>query len=263
MKTIRTIFTSAFAVTVFVAGALAARADDWGTLTGRFVFDGKAPAPATITPDKDVEVCSKHPLNNESLIVADDGGVANVFVWVRTKDVKVAPEYAATANEKAVLDNHNCRFEPHALAIRTTQPLEIKNSDPMGHNTNGADLKANAPFNGVIPSGKDEDMTLSLAEPFPAKLTCNIHPWMNAYLLVRPDPYFALSGKDGKFEIKDLPAGTELEFQVWQEKAGNVEKAQLGGKDGNWKRGRFKYTIKPGANDLGDIKLDPSQFNKE
>ncbi|HTQ37524.1 MAG TPA: hypothetical protein VMJ32_00760 [Pirellulales bacterium] len=265
MKTIRSILMTLFAIAVTVAAAMfnsAAHADDWGTLTGRFVYDGKAPVPAKITPDKDVEVCGKHPLNNESLVVADDGGLANVFVWVRTKDVKAAPEYAATANEKVVLDNHDCRFQPHALAIRTTQTLEIKNSDPMGHNTNGADLKANAPFNGVIPSGKDEDMTLSLGEPFPAKITCNIHPWMNAYLLVRPDPYFAVSGKDGKFEIKDLPAGTELEFQVWQEKAGNVANTKIDStKTDN--RGRFKYTVKAGANDLGDIKLDPSLFNKE
>ena len=249
------------AVVVAVGFSQAAQADDWGTLTGRFVYDGKAPTPAKITPDKDQEVCGKHPLNDESLVVDDKGGLANVFIWVRSKDVKVAPGYEAKAKDKAVLDNHDCRFEPHALAMRTTQPLDVKNSDPMGHNTNAA-LVVNSPFNGIIPSKSEHDVELSQAETMPATITCNIHPWMKAYLLVRPDPYFAVSDKDGKFEIKDLPVGKELEFQVWQEKAGNVAKANVSGKDGGWTRGRFKYTIKPGANDMGDIKLDASQFNK-
>jgi hypothetical protein len=258
-KLLRSLCFAALVIPFVVVSA--ARADDWGTLTGRFVYDGKAPPEATITPNKDLEVCGKHPLYDESLVVGSDGGVANVFIWNRTKDVKVAPEYAATAKDKAVLDNHNCRFQPHALAMRTSQPLEVKNSDPMGHNTNLA-LLVNPPQNGIIPAGSDHDLDLSLPENIPATVTCNIHPWMRAYLLVRPDPYFAVSDKDGKFEIKDLPAGSELEFQVWQEKAGNVDKVSIGGKDAKWKRGRFKYTIKPGANDLGDIKLDPAQFNK-
>lgn len=252
---------SAIALIVSAALLQTARAEDWGTLTGRFVFDGKAPAAEKITVNKDQEVCGKHPLNDESLVVDDKGGLANVFVWVRTKDMKVAPSYDAKAKDKVVLDNHECRFEPHALAMRNTQQLEVKNSDSVGHNTNAA-LVSNAPFNGIIPAGKESDFTLSMAENTPATVTCNIHPWMKGYLLVRPDPYFAVSGKDGKFEIKDLPVGKELEFQVWQEKAGNVAKASIGGKDAGWNKGRFKYTIKPGANDLGEIKLDASQFNK-
>ncbi|HEY2760272.1 MAG TPA: hypothetical protein VGI75_06005 [Pirellulales bacterium] len=236
-----------------------AQADDWGTLSGRFIYDGKAPAAEAITPNKDLEVCGKHPLVDEGLVVGPDGGLANVFVWVRTKNVKVAPEYEKTAKDKVVLDNKNCRFEPHALAMRNSQQLEVKNDDPVSHNTN-ADLQVNSPFNGIIPAGSSNDMKLASAETTPVKISCNIHPWMLGYLLVRPDPYFAVSDKDGKFQIKDLPAGTELEFQVWHEKPAYVKKAKIDDKDAGWKNGRFKYTIKAGDNNLGDIKLDPSQF---
>lgn len=250
----------AWSIVLFISGTTAA--EEWGTLSGRFVYDGKAPAPQHLSIVKDQEVCSKPPtLVDESLLVDDKGGLADVVIWVRTKDVKVNPEYDKTAKDKAVLDNHHCRFDPHVLGMRDTQPLEIKNSDPMGHNTN-LQLTANAPFNVIIPASTSTDKKIDNPELGPATVTCNIHPWMKAYVLVRPNPYFAISDKDGKFEIKDLPAGKELEFQVWQEKAGNVEKANVGGNAADWKRGRFKMTIKSGANNMGEIKLEPSQFNK-
>ena len=78
---------------------------------------------------------------------------------------------------------------------------------------------------------------------------------MKGWLVVPPTPYAAVSGDDGKFEIKNLPVGTELEFQAWQEKKGYLDKATINGKDAGWTKGRFKITIKPGDNDLGDIKV--------
>ena len=84
---------------------------------------------------------------------------------------------------------------------------------------------------------------------------------MGGYVIVRKDPYAAVSDKDGKFEIKDLPAGKELEFVLWQEKPGYLKNATFkGGKTDT--RGRFKIKIKPGDNDLGDIKVNASMFKK-
>lgn len=262
--TATTFHTTTFRVALFLGACLIAAtvsAAEWGTLKGRFVFDGKKPEQAKINPNKDVEVCSKHPLLDESLVVGDEGGLANVVVFLRTKTTDIHPDYAAKATEKVVLDNKDCRFQPHMLAIRTGQPLEIKNSDPVGHNTN-ATLRVNPPFNVIVASGGMDTKTLKSAETLPVEVTCNIHPWMKGWLVVRPDPYFAVSEKDGTFEIKNLPAGKDLEFQVWQEKSGYVQKAKIGGKPADWARGRFKMTIKPGDNDLGEINLDPVQFAK-
>ena len=96
---------------------------------------------------------------------------------------------------------------------------------------------------------------LKNAEPVPASVACNIHPWMKGWLVVPPTPYVAVSGKDGKFELKNLPVGTEIEFQAWQETKGYLDKANIGGKDAGWAKGRFKMKIKAGNNDLGDIKV--------
>ena len=64
------------------------------------------------------------------------------------------------------------------------------------------------------------------------KVGCNIHPWMGAYIVARKDPYAAVSDKDGKFEIKDLPAGKELEFRLWQENVRLPEERHVQGGQG-------------------------------
>jgi len=237
-----------------------ASAEDWGTIKGRFKFGGTAPTAAELKADKDVEVCGKHKLVNEELAVGADGGVANVVVFVRDKDVKVHPDLLATKSEKAVVDNASCRFEPHVLMVQTGQPLVLKNSDSVGHNSNIATLK-NPPSNSLIPSGGETTVTFASEEAIPAQLTCNIHPWMKAWLVVRPNPYGAVSKADGTFEIKNLPAG-DVELQIWHEKAGYVGEMTINGKAEKIAKGRKKIKVAGGDNDLGEMVLDANLFKK-
>ncbi len=251
----RLVLTSVF----LLATALPARGDEWGTLKGRFVLGGDAGAPAALTVDKDVEVCGKHKLVAEELVVGDDKGVANVVVFVRDKKVKVKPELEAAAKEaKPVLDNLNCRFEPHVLFVQAGQDLVIKNSDPVGHNSNIATVK-NAPSNNLIPAGGEVTAKFTSDEAVPAQVTCNIHPWMKGWIVVRNNPYAAVSKADGSFEIADLPA-EEVELQFWHEKAGYIGEMTIGGKKETVKKGRMKKEIKAGDNDLGEIVLDAGLF---
>jgi plastocyanin len=241
------------------AAVLPARGDEWGTLKGRFVLGGDVGAPAELTVDKDVEICGKHKLVAEELVVGDDQGVANVVVFVRDKKVKVKPELEAAAKEaKPVLDNHNCRFEPHVLFVQAGQELVIKNSDSVGHNSNIATVK-NAPSNSLIPAGGEITAKFTTDEAVPAQVTCNIHPWMKGWIVVRNNPYAAVSKADGSFEIADLPAD-EVELQFWHEKAGYIGEMTIGGKKETVKKGRMKKAIKAGDNDLGEIVLDAGLF---
>jgi hypothetical protein len=248
-------FISAVAV---VAGGLSVRAaqsQQWGDLTGRFLFAGNAPAPAALNVGG-IAFCGNAPVPvDESLVVGAQGELANVVVWVRTpRDIQAHPNFAGLLLQAAVIDNNRCRFDPHVVICRLGQPLEIKNSDPIAHNTN-ATLSVNNPFNFILPANNAQRMKpLEKAEAVPAGVSCNIHPFMKGWLVVPPTPYAAVSGKDGKFEIKNLPAGTEIEFQAWQEKKGYLDNASINGKDAGWTKGRFKMTIKPGNNNLGDIK---------
>ena len=250
--------TSFAIIAALLAASATASADEWGSIKGRFVYGGDAPAAADLKADKDVEVCGKHKLVAEELVVGADKGLANVVVFVRDKDVKVNPDLKAS--EPAVLDNKNCRFEPHVLVVQTSQPLVIKNSDSIGHNSNVATVK-NSPSNNLIPAGGETKVTLSSDEAVPAQVTCNIHPWMKGWLVVRPNPYVAVSKADGTFEIKGVPVG-EVEIQVWHEKANFVGEMTIGGKAEKTSKGKKKVTVAAGGTDLGEISLAPGVFQK-
>jgi plastocyanin len=249
------------AAVAFAACPFAASAEEWGTLKGRFTFGGAAPTAVELKADKDVEVCGKHKLLSEEMVVGADKGVANVVIFVRDKGVKVHPDLAATKGEKVVLDNKDCRFNPHVAVVQTGQTLVLKNSDTVGHNSNVATIK-NPPSNSLIPAGGESTVTFPNDEAIPAQVTCNIHPWMKSWLVVRPNPYAAVSKADGSFEIKNVPAGGELELQLWHEKAGYIGEVTIGGKAEKIAKGRKKVKVAAGDNDLGEMVLDASLFNK-
>jgi plastocyanin len=249
------------AAVAFTACPLVALAEEWGTLKGRFTFGGAVPASSELKADKDVEVCGKHKLLSEEMVVGADKGVANVVVFVRDKSVKVHPDLAAAKSEKVVLDNKDCRFEPHVAFVQTGQTLVLKNSDTVGHNSNVATIK-NPPSNSLIPAGGESTVTFSNDEAIPAQVTCNIHPWMKSWLVVRPNPYAAVSKADGSFEIKNVPAGGELELQLWHEKAGYIGEISVKGKAEKIAKGRKKIKVAAGDNDLGEMVLDANLFKK-
>ncbi|MCG8584915.1 MAG: hypothetical protein MI757_09410 [Pirellulales bacterium] len=241
-------------------------AAEWGTLKGRFVLDGKAPAPAKLAIAKDKEACCADGCpTDDSLLVGPDGGLANVVIYVRTKKgdkIAVHPDYVKDADAKLVLDNKNCVFVPHVSTIRTGQTLVLKNSDAVAHNTNIQPIKpGNTPSNVTIPAGGSAEYKFNEAETLPTPAICNIHPWMKSYVLARDDPYATVSAKDGTFEIKNLPAGGELEFQLWHERAGYVRDVDVNGTTA--KRGRVKIDIKAGDNDVGEIKVPVSLLEEK
>jgi len=243
-----------FASAAFGAFAAQASAADWGSLKGKFVVDGSVGDPTPINANKDPETCSKHPLVDESVVVGEGNALANAVVFIYTrKALDVHPDYEASAKVAVKLDNKGCRFDPHVLAVRTGQPLAVHNSDPIGHNTNAA-FVVNPQFNQIISTGVPVNLTLTKAEPLPTSVTCNIHPWMKGYVMVREDPYVAVSNDKGEFEIENIPVG-QHEFVFWQEAKGFMRNLAL--KEGKTdRRGRAKLKIAAGETlDLGEIKV--------
>ena len=235
----------------------------WGTLKGRFVYDGTPPSLLKLTPTKDLSVCGKHELYNESLIVnPENKGIQNVVIFIYTKKGQTPPiheSYASTANDKVTLDNEFCRFNNHITVMRTTQTLLVRNLDAVGHNTK-IDTLSNLAINPILPANAELEEIFPKAERLPVAVSCSIHPWMNGFLLIKDHPYVAVTNENGEFEIPNLPSGNWT-FQVWQEKCKGIQEVQLAGASTKWKRGRFDQAISEGQTDLGEILVSAKVFD--
>lgn len=242
----------------FAAPAVLRAADAWGDLVGRFVYDGAPPERRKLTVDKDVVHCSQYDIRDESLMVGEDRGLMNVYVYCRERQVDVCPELEEAADKQVLLDNHSCIFVPHCMKIwHTRQELFIRNSEVVAENVAFSPL-GDRPANIVLPAPPAEGATATWRfgrpQRVPVPVICNYHPWEIAYILPLDHPYVDISARDGTFRIEKLPVG-KREFQVWQERCGYLDTPE-------WPRGRLEVEIRPGVNDLGTIQLAPRQFEK-
>ncbi|MGC1783064.1 MAG: carboxypeptidase regulatory-like domain-containing protein [Acidobacteriaceae bacterium] len=189
-----------------------------GAIVGTIRFTGKAPKPILIDMAQD-PACSlaKTPNYTEQYVV-HDGKMANVFVYI--KDGLGNRVYMPTKTP-VVLDQKGCRYIPHVIGVMAGQPVEFRNSDPTMHNvhivppgdSNAAGFDISQP-----PMGSPEQHVFRTPGPM-IPVRCNNHPWMEAFLNVVKNPFFAVSGSDGKFEIQGLPPGNYTLVAV-QEKLG-------------------------------------------
>ena len=243
--------------------AAVTRAADWGTLKGRFVFEGALPEQPKLQINKDVEFCGKHEPRSEKLVVhRESRGIANVVIWLDSKPgekVAIHPSYDEAALKQVKLANKGCRFDPHICVLRTGQTLLIENPDQVDHNT-AAGLDRNDPFNTVTPKGTTaERPRFKLAERLPAQVQCSIHPWMTGWLVIKDHPYVAVTDQHGHFEIKNLPAG-ELTFVVWHEMPGYVSEVTRGGQAESWNRGKVTVRVSTGQSEFGEVRIKAEQL---
>jgi plastocyanin len=211
-----------------------------GDVKGVVSLEGAAPKNEPIKMNAD-PVCvkaNKDPQFQETYEVKD-GKLANVFVYVKDG---LGNYVFDTPTAPATIDQKSCRYHPHVFGIRVGQPLEIINSDGTLHNIH-AMPKVNAEFNTGQPIQGMKTMHTFDKKEVMVPFKCDVHGWMNAYVGVMDNPYYAVTDADGKFELKDLPPGTYT-IEAWQEKLGPMtQTVTLGAKDTK----EVNFTFKAGA----------------
>ena len=190
-----------------------------GTLHGRIVFHGVKPAPKKIAMDTEAACVKAHdgkPVYEESVVVGKKGGLANAFVYIQKglegKTFEPIPL-------PVMLDQHGCMFVPRAIGMQSGQTLDVKNSDTVSHNIHP--MPKNGREWNEQQSPQSPDLHRKFVRPevmIPVK--CDVHSWMRAYIGVVEHPYFAVTGEDGSFEMKNVPPG-DYTVAVWHEKLGD------------------------------------------
>src|SRR5262245_13026453 len=119
--------------------------------------------------------------------------------------------------EPATMDQRKMQFIPHVLPVVAGTTVKFLNSDPTPHNVFSPDGEK---YNlGTWPQGKAKDYTFSKCTTFPCAYTqlCRVQPELQGFVVVLPNPYNAVSDKDGHFEIKGVPPGS-YKVGIWHPK---------------------------------------------
>jgi plastocyanin len=191
-----------------------------GSVTGSVMLDGKAVAlkPINMSAEPYCQKAHSSPVVPPEVVVGDKGQLANVVIFVKDG---LGDYMFHTPADAVTLNQQGCMYDPHVIALMAGQTLSVKNSDQTTHNIHPMP-KDNRDWNkSQAPGAPPIDDNFARAElAIPVK--CNVHPWMKSYIFVFKHPYYAVTGKDGKFELKGLPPGTYT-VEAWQEKYGSLD----------------------------------------
>jgi len=203
----------------------------WGTATirGKVSFVGVPPI-MRMLPNQPCCEDSK-PIPEESVVVGSTGGLANTFVFLVDAAASAGPL------PPAKLDQENCKFIPHVVGVDVGQTLVLSSQDTTMHNVNY--VPVNNPPGEFSMSFPGSEETTSFIAPEFIHAKCGVHPWMSAWIGVFANPFFAVSGPDGSFEISRVPAG-HYKIAAWHEQYGQTEQ-EITVEDGKTVDANFEF----------------------
>jgi hypothetical protein len=209
-----------------------------GTIEGVVKLSSAAPPLAPIETTKNRDYCGQS-IPNPVYEVGKGGGLQNVEVFL--KDIAKGK---ALSTDTISLMNDHCMFNPRVQGANVGQHIKISSNDPMLHSTHPQNASNNASIYNIALPFKG----FSVTKPLPAipeliKVKCDAHEWMRAWIWELDNPYFATTGDDGHFTIKDVPPGTYT-LVAWHEAAGETSTS---------------VTVIAGRTVTADIQLKPTK----
>jgi plastocyanin len=206
------------------------------TVSGTVKFDGAAPKPAKIDMSQDPNCAGSNTAEN---LVVSGGHLENVFIYVKDG---LGSRAFTVPTDPVTLTQSGCKYKPHVIGVMVGQTIKIVNGDPTTHNIHPTP-KDNREWNeSQAPQAAPLEKTFAREEVLlPVK--CNQHPWMRMFVNVVKNPFYAVSGPDGKFEIKGLPPGDYTIAFVHEKLGEQDQKVTLAAKDAK----AIDITFKPGS----------------
>ncbi len=199
------------------------------SVSGVVKLEGIPPRAGHISMAAEPSCDKAHPngVAAEDYVVGPNGTLANVIVYISDG---LGARTFEPPKQPAVIEQKGCLYTPRVLAVQTNQKIRIVNGDQATHNIHPMPTN-NREWNKSQPPGMEPVEESFAREEIGIPVRCNVHPWMKGYITVLKHPYFAATGKDGAFDIKDLPPG-EYTIQAWHEKLGSqVQKITIGPKE--------------------------------
>lgn len=183
---------------------------DWktaGTIEGTIHYAGTPPKRIPIDMAQDPACAMSGGENLTEQYLVQNGGLQNVFVYLKSG---LGDKVYVPSTDTVTIDQKGCRYVPHVVGVMVGQPVKFINSDPTMHNVHMTpEVQGNQGVD--ISEGPNDSTgeTRRFGKPeLMIPVRCNNHPWMEAFINVSANPFFAVSGPEGHFTIKGVPPGT-------------------------------------------------------
>lgn len=200
-----------------VAWSVIAGGPAWaGSIKGLVQLAGSPGEPRKLAVTIDQFVCGREK-DAEDLVLSPQKGIRNAVVWLESPPSGVKAPYPAPP---VPLDQKQCVFIPRVVVVPAGGTVEFLNSDRLLHNIHSVS-KENPPINRTQPKGRT--IPVAFAKPEIIRIKCDLHPWMNAWVVVADHPFYAVTDGQGEFVLDNVPPG-QYTLRIWHESLGTLRK---------------------------------------